>query len=145
MVENVFVVMPAYNAAGTIEHVFERIPEAAKKRISRYVVVDDGSTDDTRAALVRIEKVFLNLSFSPIPLTVDTVQRRKRFSDTRLKKKLTLRSCCIPMGSIHLRRFLICWSLLIEMQRIWFKGPECWEVAPYGGACRFISIFPTGF
>jgi len=53
-----FVVMPAYNAGRTVERVFERIPEAAQQVIRRYVVVDDGSTDDTREALFRISRSF---------------------------------------------------------------------------------------
>jgi glycosyltransferase involved in cell wall biosynthesis len=61
MVENVFVVMPAYNAGATIEKVFARIPKGALRRITRYVVVDDGSTDDTRKALTRIAADFPNL------------------------------------------------------------------------------------
>src|SRR5712692_10122720 len=54
MVRNVFVLMPAYNAGATIEKVFARIPAEAKSRIERYVVVNDGSTDDTAAALDRL-------------------------------------------------------------------------------------------
>ena len=54
MVENVFVLMPAYNAGATIERVFARIPAAVRERIRRYVVVNDGSTDDTEAALERL-------------------------------------------------------------------------------------------
>lgn len=54
MVRNVFVIMPAYNAGQTIEKVFARIPPAARERVARYVVVDDGSTDDTSAAAERI-------------------------------------------------------------------------------------------
>lgn len=61
MVENVFIVMPAYNAGKTIERVFERIPEAIRKRIRRCVVVDDGSTDETRAVLNRIKRNFVGL------------------------------------------------------------------------------------
>ena len=56
MVDNVFVLMPAYNAGGTIEKVFARIPPEARQRICRYVVVDDGSTDGTAAALSRLKK-----------------------------------------------------------------------------------------
>jgi glycosyltransferase involved in cell wall biosynthesis len=54
MVDNVFVVIPAYNAGATIEKVFARIPAHVKERIRRYVVVNDGSTDDTEAALERL-------------------------------------------------------------------------------------------
>ena len=43
MVENVFVLLPAYNAGATIESVFARIPEDVKARIRRYVAVNDGS------------------------------------------------------------------------------------------------------
>lgn len=41
------VMMPAYNASGTIASVFERIPDATLKRITEFIVVDDGSTDAT--------------------------------------------------------------------------------------------------
>ena len=54
MISNVFVIMPAYNAGRTIERVFERIPAEAHDRITRYVVVDDGSTDDTHAVLAKL-------------------------------------------------------------------------------------------
>jgi glycosyltransferase involved in cell wall biosynthesis len=58
MVDNVFVLMPAYNAGATIEKVFARIPDEARQRIRRYVVVNDGSTDDTAAALSRLAAQF---------------------------------------------------------------------------------------
>src|ERR1019366_3434644 len=61
MVSDVFILMPAYNAASTIEKVFDRIPAAARERIRRYVVVDDGSTDDTAAALARLRAQFPSL------------------------------------------------------------------------------------
>jgi glycosyltransferase involved in cell wall biosynthesis len=61
MVENVFVLIPAYNAAATLEKVFARVPAEARNRISRYVAVDDGSKDDTAAVLVRLQKDFANL------------------------------------------------------------------------------------
>lgn len=53
--------MPAYNASATIEKVFARIPDEIKSSIERYVVVDDGSTDDTALALNRICRAFPNL------------------------------------------------------------------------------------
>ena len=61
MVENVFVLMPAYNAGATVQKVFARVPLAARQRIRRYVVVNDGSTDDTAAALERLQREFPNL------------------------------------------------------------------------------------
>lgn len=61
MVENVFVLMPAYNAGATVEGVFARIPEEARRRIRRYVAVNDGSKDNTAAALARVQQEFPNL------------------------------------------------------------------------------------
>jgi len=61
VVDQVFVLMPAYNAGATIESVFARIPDEARQRIRRYVVVDDGSKDDTAAALARIAAQFPDL------------------------------------------------------------------------------------
>lgn len=61
MVENVFIIMPAYNAGKTIEATFRRLPTSARKRIARYVVVNDGSTDDTAAALERVSREFPSL------------------------------------------------------------------------------------
>ena len=54
--------MPAYNAGATIEAVFVRIPNLIKKNIDRYVVVNDGSTDDTAECLKRLSLDFPNLS-----------------------------------------------------------------------------------
>jgi glycosyltransferase involved in cell wall biosynthesis len=59
----IFIVMPAYNAGATIEKVFARIPGEIRQSIDRYVVVDDGSTDDTAAALARLCREFPNLVF----------------------------------------------------------------------------------
>lgn len=61
MVRSVFVLMPAYNAGATIESVFSRIPSEARERIHRYVVVDDGSTDDSGTALERLNAKYDNL------------------------------------------------------------------------------------
>ena len=51
-----------YYAAGTIEKVFARIPSGVRRRIHRYLVVNDGSTDDTTAALARLQQQFPNLT-----------------------------------------------------------------------------------
>jgi len=61
MVGKIFIVMPAFNAGATIEKVFSRIPEQVRGRIERYVVVNDGSTDDTNEALYRLHAEFPNL------------------------------------------------------------------------------------
>jgi glycosyltransferase involved in cell wall biosynthesis len=61
MIENVFILMPAYNAGATIEKVFARVPPEARQRIRRYVAVNDGSTDDTASALERLQREFSNL------------------------------------------------------------------------------------
>jgi len=62
MVHDVFVLMPAYNAGATIEQVFARIPAGAEQRITRYVVVNDGSSDETPAALARLQARHANLT-----------------------------------------------------------------------------------
>ncbi len=49
------IVMPAYNAGKTIERVFERIPPTIQSQVVNYVVVNDGSTDDTAEALTRLQ------------------------------------------------------------------------------------------
>lgn len=61
MKKKIFVVMPAYNAGATIEGVFARISKDAMKKIDRYVVVNDGSTDDTSDALERLSGEYPNL------------------------------------------------------------------------------------
>lgn len=62
MVDEIFIIMPAYNAGKTIERVFARIPDHVKKRVRQYVVVNDGSSDDTDAALDRLEKQYPDLA-----------------------------------------------------------------------------------
>ena len=61
MIDQVFVIMPAYNAGKTIEGVFDRIPDEARRRIRRYVVVDDGSTDDTAAVVRKLRRSWPDL------------------------------------------------------------------------------------
>ena len=61
MVDPVFVLMPAYNAGSTVEKVFARIPPTARERVKRYVIANDGSKDDTAAALERVAGAVENL------------------------------------------------------------------------------------
>lgn len=53
--------VPAYNASKTIERVFERIPPAIHPQIVKYIVVNDGSTDDTAAVLTRMQQSYPNV------------------------------------------------------------------------------------
>ncbi|ETX00952.1 MAG: hypothetical protein ETSY1_09340 [Candidatus Entotheonella factor] len=55
------IVIPAYNASQTIERVFERIPSAVQPQIVNYIVVNDGSTDDTAAVLTRLQQSYPNV------------------------------------------------------------------------------------
>jgi glycosyltransferase involved in cell wall biosynthesis len=68
MVENVFVLVPAYNAGATVERVFDRIPESARRRIRRYAAVNDGSKDDTAEALERLAARFPDLAILNHPV-----------------------------------------------------------------------------
>lgn len=52
--KKLFVVIPAYQAALTLESVFNRIPSEIYDRGARIIVVNDGSTDDTAAVAARI-------------------------------------------------------------------------------------------
>lgn len=61
MVKKIFIIMPAYNAERTVEKVFARIPADVRHRVVRYVVVNDGSTDGTEAALKRLRSAFPDL------------------------------------------------------------------------------------
>jgi len=52
------VVMPAYNAGRTIKSVFERLSNGALSRISLFIVVDDGSKDDTAQVVGELAKSY---------------------------------------------------------------------------------------
>lgn len=52
------IAIPAYNAAETLEGVFDRIPPEVVARTAHYVVVDDGSTDATAAVARRLRARF---------------------------------------------------------------------------------------
>ena len=62
MVKKVFIIIPAYNASATITSVFERIPSEVHNRVDQFVVVNDGSTDDTETVLKNLSKRYPNLS-----------------------------------------------------------------------------------
>jgi glycosyltransferase involved in cell wall biosynthesis len=52
------IAIPAYNAARTLESVFDRIPAPVARRTACYVVVNDGSTDGTAAVARRLGERF---------------------------------------------------------------------------------------
>lgn len=54
----IVIVMPAYNAAKTIESVFHRIPKASYKRVHKIIVVNDGSIDNTAEVIKRLSKKY---------------------------------------------------------------------------------------
>ncbi len=55
---NICIIMPAYNAALTIEKVFERIPEATFKKVNSIIVVNDGSKDNTKEIILKLQKKY---------------------------------------------------------------------------------------
>ncbi len=59
--KNIAIMMPAYNAGKTIEGVFKRIPNELHASILHYIVVNDGSTDNTPEALGRLQVRYPNL------------------------------------------------------------------------------------
>jgi len=55
------IAVPAYNAAETLESVFDRLPAEIIARAPRYIVVNDGSTDATGAVARRLQARFPTL------------------------------------------------------------------------------------
>lgn len=54
MDKRIIIVMPAYNAEKTIESVFRRVPKAALAKISEFMVVNDGSSDNTEEVVRKL-------------------------------------------------------------------------------------------
>ncbi len=50
--------IPAYNAGRTLEGVFDRIPEEALDKIEEFIVVNDGSCDDTGVVIQRLAEQY---------------------------------------------------------------------------------------
>ena len=99
MVENAFVLMPAYNAGATIEKVFARIPPEAKQRIRRYVVANDGSTDDTEAALARLRAQIPSLVTLTHAVNRGYGAAEKLTRSSLMTKCSTRRTSCPPPAS----------------------------------------------
>ena len=54
--KKIIIVMPAYNAGRKIESVFARIPKDFIKKVSEFVIVNDGSADDTAEKIESLKK-----------------------------------------------------------------------------------------
>ncbi|MBN2459008.1 glycosyltransferase family 2 protein [Candidatus Woesearchaeota archaeon] len=52
----IYVVMPAFNASRTIAKVFARIPRDVIIKISGFIVIDDGSNDNTMREIKRLKR-----------------------------------------------------------------------------------------
>jgi len=55
------IVMPAYNAAKTIESVFNRIPPGFYNKIDKIIAVNDGSSDNTTNVIEKLSKQYNKL------------------------------------------------------------------------------------
>src|SRR3989338_5391178 len=58
MSQKVFVIMPAYNAGKKIEAVYEKIKPDVLKRISHFIIIDDGARDDTQGKAFQIKEKY---------------------------------------------------------------------------------------
>ena len=55
-IKKIVVVMPAYNAASKIDSVFERIPKEIWNKNISFIIINDGSSDNTREKISNIIK-----------------------------------------------------------------------------------------
>jgi len=58
---NIAVIIPIYNAEKTLSDVFERIPEQAINEIKKFILVNDGSTDNTYDVIDNLKQYYDNL------------------------------------------------------------------------------------
>lgn len=61
MKTRIFIIIPAYNTSYLLEEVIRRIPKIMWKKISRVVVVNDASTDDTSKFIKKISKNYTHI------------------------------------------------------------------------------------
>ena len=79
------IAIPAYNAAETLEGVFDRLPPEIIARDPRYIVVNDGSTDATARWRAGSRPGSPRSSWSSTPRTAATAARRRRASARALE------------------------------------------------------------
>lgn len=56
MSEKLIIASPAYNAGRTLEATYNRIPPEITERLAQFIIVNDGSTDDTAEAAMRLAR-----------------------------------------------------------------------------------------
>lgn len=59
--KKIFVIIPAYNSSTLIEEVIKRIPKAIWKKISKIVIINDCSTDNTSESINKIVRTYPNI------------------------------------------------------------------------------------
>ncbi len=67
MNENVFVIMPAYNAGKKIESVYEKIKPDVLKQVTHFIIIDDGAADDTREKALKIKEKYKKVTIAVHP------------------------------------------------------------------------------
>ena len=75
--KNLYVIIPAYQAALTLESVFDRIPKEIYVRGARIVVVNDGSADGTGEIARRISLTRANVEVIDHPQNKGYAQAQK--------------------------------------------------------------------
>lgn len=60
--KKIIILIPAYNAAKTIRNVFKRIPRDFLSKVAEFLVVNDGSKDETLLELESLQKEYFNVN-----------------------------------------------------------------------------------
>jgi len=60
--ELVSIIVPAYNEAPSLAELYERVKKALSPQNFEFIVINDGSTDDTLAVLTRLRAEFPNIT-----------------------------------------------------------------------------------
>lgn len=55
------VIIPIYNAEKTLKGVFERIPQHALKKINEFILINDGSKDNSQNVIENLKQRYVNL------------------------------------------------------------------------------------
>lgn len=69
--------MPAFNNSKTIASVFERIPDIIKNWIDEYIVIDDGSCDQTGEKIICLQQKYKNIITLVHPVNKGYAQAQK--------------------------------------------------------------------